>query len=34
MEVVPMTRPQLDALARSEWSGMAKLVSEAGVKVQ
>jgi len=34
MEIVSMTRPQLDALARSEWSSMAKLIAEAGVKVQ
>jgi hypothetical protein len=29
-----MTRAQLDALARSEWASMGKLVAEAGVKVQ
>jgi tripartite-type tricarboxylate transporter receptor subunit TctC len=34
MEVSPMTRAQLDALARNEWASMQKLVAEAGVKVQ
>jgi tripartite-type tricarboxylate transporter receptor subunit TctC len=33
MEPVSMSQAQLDALSRSEWENMGKLVAEAGVKV-